>query len=126
MHVESGTANTWSSSGVNSLWGNAANWTGGTPPQNGDGVARFSSPNGGTVTMNGSPGVEELDFGGAGGNYTLSAAAGQALTLTASSGPMSQSMINVMSGTHTISAPLSACRAGQPCECNQLGGLDDD
>ena len=106
VHVESGTANTWSNGGGNSLWGNAANWSGGLAPQNGDGVARFTGSSGGTVTMAGSISVEELDFGGSGGNYTLSASPGQALTLSASSGPMSQSMINVFGGSQTISAPL--------------------
>ena len=106
VHVEGGSTNAWTDGAATALWGNSGNWSGGTTPQNGDGVARFTGPSGGTVTMAGSTSVQGLDFGGSGGNYTLSASSGQALTLSSSSGPMSQSMINVLGGNQTISAPL--------------------
>jgi autotransporter-associated beta strand protein len=104
VHVESGTTNAWTNGAATALWGNPGNWSGGKTPQNGDGVARFNGPSGGTVTMAGSTGVQELDFGG--GNYTLSASPGQTLTMSGSSGPLSQSMINILSGSQTISVPL--------------------
>ena len=114
VHVESGPANSWSGGGGTTLWSNTANWSGGVVPQNGDGVARFSSAgHGGTVVLNSSASVEEIDLDNSGGgSYTLAAAAGQTLSLTSSNGPMSQSMIDVLSGNHTISAPLALTALG--------------
>jgi uncharacterized protein (TIGR03790 family) len=114
VHVESSAANAWTNGAGTSLWSNPANWSGGTTPQNGDGVARFSgAAAGGTVVLGAPTSVEEIDFNNTGGgNYTIAAAAGQTLTLSSTNGPMSESLINVSSGRHTISAPLSLAAAG--------------
>jgi autotransporter-associated beta strand protein len=121
VHVESGAANSWSNAAGTRLWSNPANWSGGTLPQNGDGVARFTAAayplagGGQTVALDASASVEEIDFdngGGAAAGYTILAAGGQALNLSTSNGPMSQCLINVLSGSHTISAPVTLSAAG--------------
>jgi fibronectin-binding autotransporter adhesin len=94
------------------LWSNPSNWTGGVLPQNGDYVARFSGT-GGSVTLDASASVEEVDFGGSGtGRYALAASAGKTLTLSSANGPASQCLINVLSGSHEIFTPLSLAAAG--------------
>jgi autotransporter-associated beta strand protein len=114
VHVESGAANTWTNAAGAALWSNPANWSGGTLPQNGDGVARFGGATvGQLVTLDAPATVQEIDFdNSSGGNYTLAAMPGQVLTLSSTNGPMSESLINVASGRHTISAPLSLATAG--------------
>ena len=63
VHVESGAVNGWGNGAGSGLWSNTANWTGGVLPQNGDKVARFSgATSGGTVTLDASASVEEIDF----------------------------------------------------------------
>ena len=83
VHVESGAINGWGNGTGSGLWSNPANWSGGVLPQNGDNVARFSgSTSGGTVTLDSSASVEELDFDNSGGGgYTIAASPGQTLTL---------------------------------------------
>ena len=114
VHVESGPSSGWTNGAGTALWSNPANWSGGAPPQNADGVARFGgAAGGGTVMLDVPATVEEIDFDNSGGgNYTIAAAAGQILTLSSTNGPMSESLINVSSGRHTISAPLSLAAAG--------------
>jgi fibronectin-binding autotransporter adhesin len=113
VHVESGAINAWNNAAGTWLWSNTANWSGQTLPQNGDGVARFSGASRGTVTLDASASVEEIDFDNtSGGKYTLAASPGQTLTLSSSNGPMSQALINVLGGTHTISAPLAFSAPG--------------
>ena len=96
------------------LWSNPANWTGGALPQNGDRVARFGgATSGGTVTLDASASVEEIDLDNSGGgSYTIAASPGQTLTLSSTNGPMSQCLVNVLCGSHTISAPLVLAAAG--------------
>jgi uncharacterized protein (TIGR03790 family) len=114
VHVESVPAKVWNNSAGSALWSNPGNWSGGAPPQNSDGVARFGgAAAGGTVTLDAPASVEEIDFDSSGGgNYTIAAGPGQTLTLSSTNGPMSESLINVASGRHTISAPLSLAAAG--------------
>ena len=114
VHVESGPANAWTNAAGTSLWSNPANWSGGTPPQNGDGVARFSgTAAGGVVTLDAPATAEEIDFDSSGGgNYTIASPTGQTLTLSSTNGPMSESLVNVSSGRHTIAAPLILAAAG--------------
>jgi fibronectin-binding autotransporter adhesin len=108
VHVQSGAVNGWTNGAGTWLWSNSGNWSGGTLPQKGDGVARFSgATSGGTVTLDASANVAEIDFDNSGGgNYQLAASPGQTLTLSTSNGPMSQCAINILGGNHTISAPL--------------------
>ncbi len=113
VHVETGPASAWTNGAGTALWSNPANWSGGAAPQNADGVARFNGAAGGaTVTLDAPASVEEIDFANSGGNCTIAAAAGQTLTLSSTNGPMSECLINVASGRHTISAPLSLAAAG--------------
>jgi autotransporter-associated beta strand protein len=116
VHEESGSINTWGNGAATGLWSNRLNWTGGTLPQNGDNIARFGgSASGGTVTVDASASVEEIDFSNSGGgNYTIAASAGQTLTLALSTtnSPASECMVNVLSGSHTISAPLILAAQG--------------
>ena len=57
--------------------------------------------------------IEELDLDNSGGgNYTIASSPGQTLTLSSTNGPMSQCMVNVLSGRHQISAPLLLAAAG--------------
>ncbi len=116
--------NSWINATGTGLWSNTSNWSGGTTPQNGDAVARFggagysgyplAGPGGGTVTLDSVAVVEEIDFDSSGGrNYTLAALPGQSLILSSSNnGPMSQTLINVISGNHAISAPLTLASLG--------------
>ena len=112
VHRETGTPNNWGNGGNAGLWSNPSNWTSGLP-QNGDGVARFSG-SGGTVTIDNSASVEEIEFefDKSGAGYTIAASPGQTLTLSSTNGSGSQSLINVISGSHTISAPLVLATAG--------------
>jgi len=114
VHVQSGPANAWTNAAGTGLWSNPANWSGGTLPQNGDGVARFGgAATSGTVTLDIPTSLEELDLDNiGGGNYTIAASPGQALVLSTTNGPMSECLINVLSGQHSISAPLSLSAAG--------------
>jgi uncharacterized protein (TIGR03790 family) len=112
VHVPSGAPNIWSNGAGNFLWSSPANWSAGTLPQNGDGVVRCTGPSGGSMVLDVSANVQEIDIGGYGGKYTISAAAGQTLTLSNSSGPMSQSMIDVLGGKQKISAPLAISGPG--------------
>jgi autotransporter-associated beta strand protein len=114
VHVESGTQNGWSNGTGSGLWSNPANWTGGVLPQNGDNVARFGgSASGGTVTVDSSASVEEIDLANSGsGGYTIAALPGQALTLATTNGPAAECLVNVLSGSHVISAPLVLAAPG--------------
>ena len=130
VHVESGPVNSWNGGGGNMLWSNTANWTSGVLPQNGDNVARFSgAAGGGTVTVDRSASVEEIDFDNSGGgSYTIAALPGQTLTLSSSNGAASECLVNVLSGSHTISAPLVLAAAGNlvnvtnPADCLTISG----
>ena len=130
VHVESGAINGWGNGGGSGLWSNPANWIGGVLPQNGDGVARFSgSAHGGTVTLDASASVQEIDIDNSGGgSYTIAASSGQTLTLSSTNGPASECLVNVLSGSHTISAPLALAAAGNlvnvtnPADCLTLSG----
>ena len=64
--------------------------------------------------------MQEIDFNNTGGNYTIAAVAGQTLTLSSTNGPMSETLINVSSGQHTISAPLSLASAGNLVAVNGM------
>ena len=112
VHVESGALNTWTNGAGNWLWSSPANWSGGTMPQNSDGVVRCTGTGSGSLTLDVSASVQEIDLGGAGGTYTLSASSGQTLTLSSSNGPMSQTMINVVSGNQNISVALALSAPG--------------
>jgi uncharacterized protein (TIGR03790 family) len=116
VHVESGPANGWGNGAGSGLWSNASNWTSGALPQNSDRVARFSgATGGGTVTLDASASVEEIDLDNSGGGgYTIAAAPSQKLTLSLSStdSSASQCLVNVLSGSHTISAPLVLAAPG--------------
>ena len=114
VHVESGPVNSWSNAGASGLWSNPANWTGGVLPQNGDNVARFSgAASGGTVTVDTSATVEEIDLDNSGGGgYTIAALPGQTLTLSSTNGVAAECLVNVLSGSHTISAPLVLASPG--------------
>jgi uncharacterized protein (TIGR03790 family) len=112
VHVESGAANAWTNGAGSALWSNATNWSGGVLPQYGDGVARLSGPAGGTVMLDVPANVQEIDFANNGNNFTLTSPSGQTLTLSSTNGPMSEGLINVASGRHTISAPLYLAAAG--------------
>ena len=130
VHVESGPVNGWNGGGGNMLWSNTANWTSGVLPQNGDSVARFSgAAGGGTVTVDASASVEEIDFDNSGGSsYTIAALPGQTLTLSSSNGAASECLVDVLSGSHTISAPLVLAAAGNlvnvtnPADCLTISG----
>ncbi|MEI8375032.1 MAG: TIGR03790 family protein [Planctomycetota bacterium] len=114
VHVASGAVNGWGNSAGNGLWSRPLNWTSGSLPQNNDGVARFSgAAHGGTVMLDISATVEEiaLDNSG-GGDYTIAASPGQTLTLSSTNGSASQCLVNVLSGNHTISAPLALATGG--------------
>ena len=108
VHVQSGAVNGWGNGTGNMLWSNTANWIGGVLPQNNDNVARFSgAASSGTITLDASASVEEIDLDNSGGNgYTIAALPGQTLTLSSTNGPASECLVNVLSGSHTISAPL--------------------
>jgi autotransporter-associated beta strand protein len=117
VHVATGAVNSWNNGGGTWLWSNTSNWTNGTLPQNGDGVARFSgSTSGGTVTVDASAIVTEIDLDGApsgsGGSYTISALPGQSLTLSTTDGAAAECLVNVLSGKHVISAPLTLAAQG--------------
>jgi autotransporter-associated beta strand protein len=112
-HVETGAVNVWNNGGGTGLWSNPANWSSGVPPQNGDGVARFTAAtSGGTVTLDNSVSLQEVDLDpaanivGAGG-YTIAALPGQTLSLATTNGVAAESLVNVLSGSHVISAPLA-------------------
>ena len=129
VHVASSAVNTWTDATNWAVWSVPGDWSGGVAPQNGDGVARFGGTAGGSVTLNVSPTVQEVDFGGnGGGSYTLAAATGQTLTLSTSSGPLGESLVNVLSGTDTVSAPLVLAAAANlvnvtnPADCLTIGG----
>jgi autotransporter-associated beta strand protein len=129
VHVAGSPLNTWTNSTNWALWSLPGDWSGGVTPQNGDGVARFGGTSGGTVTLDVSPTVQEVDFSGSGsGSYTLIAAPGQTLTMSTSSGPLGESLINVLSGTHTISAPVVLAAPGNllnvtnPADVLTIGG----
>jgi autotransporter-associated beta strand protein len=112
MHVETGWANAWTNAAGTSLWSNPSNWSGGTA-NCGDGVARFSGAAAGTIWLDAPANMQEIDFNNnGGGNYTIAAVGGQTLTLSSTNGPMSESLINVSSGLHTISAALTLAAAG--------------
>ena len=73
--------------------------------------------------------VEEVDFDNSGGGgYTLAALAGRALTLSTPNGAAGESLINVLSGSHTISAALVLAAAGNlmnvtnPADCLTIAG----
>ena len=114
VHCQSGPASTWGNAGATGLWSNPANWSGGVLPQNGDKVARFGGgTSGGTVTLNASAGIEEIDFDNiGGGNYSIAASPGQSLTLSSTNGAASECLINVIGGSHAISAPLVLASPG--------------
>ena len=114
VHKESGAINSWGNGGGGGLWSNPANWTGGALPQSGDGVARFGgSANGGTVTLDASASVEEIDLDNSGGGgYAIAALPGQTLTLSSTNGAASECLINVLSGIHVIAAPLALASPG--------------
>ncbi len=114
VHVESGTLNGWSNGTSNGQWNNPSNWTGGVLPQNGDQVARFGGlANGGTVTIGSTVSVEEIDLDNSGGgSYTIAASPGQTLALSTTNGAAAECLVNVLSGSHTISAPLVLAAAG--------------
>ena len=114
VHVETGPINAWANNTGNRLWSNPANWSGGVLPQNGDNVARFGGgTSGGTVTLDASATVQEIDFDNSGGgNYVLAASPGQAITLSTSNGVASECLISVNGGNHTISAPLVLATQG--------------
>ena len=130
VHVESGPVNAWSNGGGNMLWSNTANWTGGVLPQNGDNVARFGgASSGGTVTLDSSASVEEIDFSNSGSSgYTIAALPGQTLTLSSTNGPASECLVNVLCGSHTISVPLALAAQGNlvnvtnPADCLTISG----
>jgi uncharacterized protein (TIGR03790 family) len=130
VHVESGAVNGWNNGAGSGLWSNSANWSNGTLPQNGDGVARFGgSAHGGTVTLDASASVEEIDFDNSGGGgYTIAASPGQTLTLSSTNGVGSECLVNVLSGSHTISAPLVLATPGNlmnvtnPADCLTISG----
>ncbi len=112
VHVESGWVNAWTNAAGTALWSNPANWSGGTT-QCTDGVARFSGAAAGTIWLDAPTNMQEIDFKNTGGgNYTIAAVAGQTLTLSSTNGPMSECLIEVSNGQHTISAPLSLASAG--------------
>ena len=131
VHVGGGTVNGWTNSTGWGLWSLPGDWSGGAMPQNVDGVARFGGGVGGsTVTVDVSPILQEVDFDGSGGgSYALLAAPGQKLTLSTSSGPLGESLINVLSGTHSISAPVVLVAPGNlvnvtnPADCLTIGGI---
>ncbi len=109
VHVGGGTLNTWSNSTGWGMWSLPFDWSGNVTPQNGDGVARFSGT-GGSVSLDVSATVQEVDFSG--GSFILGAWSGQSLTLSTSSGPLGESLVNVIGGTHTIAAPLVLAAPG--------------
>ena len=129
-HVESGPVNGWNNSAGNGLWSNAANWSNGVLPQSDDNVARFSgATGGGTVTVNSSATVAEIDLDNSGGGgYTIAALPGQTLTLASTNGAAGECLINVLSGSHTVSAPLVLAAPGNlvnvtnPTDCLALSG----
>ena len=76
------------------------------------------------MTLDASASVEEIDLDNSGGGgYTIAALPGQALTLSSPNGAASECLINVLSGSHTISAPLVLAAAGNlvnvtnPADC---------
>ena len=131
VHVESGPVNGWSNGAGSGLWSNPSNWSGGVLPQNGDNVARFGgSASGGTVTLDASASIEEIDFDNSGGGgYTIAALPGQTLTLSTTNGPASECLVNVLSGSHAISAPLVLAAPGNlvnvtnPADCLTISGV---
>ncbi len=128
VHVAGGTLNTWTNSTGAGAWSLPGDWSGGVTPQSGDGVARFSGA-GGSVTLNVSANRPRGRFRRRrGGSFTLNAWQGQTLTLATSSGPLGESLINVLSGTHTITAPLVLAAPGNlvnltnPADVLTIGG----
>lgn len=93
----------WNVNGGGS-WGTASNWTPATVPE-GTYVAQFNteltSP--ATVTLDGVRTVNGLSFNSAQG-YTVAAGTSGSLVLSKASG---SAAVNVLAGTHTVSAPVS-------------------
>jgi autotransporter-associated beta strand protein len=114
VHVESGPVNGWNNGAGTWLWSNTGNWSNGLLPENLDGVARFSgATSGGTVTLDVSPTLAEIAFDNSGGgNYTIAGLPGQTLTLSTTNGAAAESLVNVLSGSHTLSVPLVLAAPG--------------
>ncbi len=107
VHVESGAANGWNNGTGSGLWSSPSNWSSGSVPQNNDGVARFTSAaGGGTVTLDASVSVNEIDLASGSGGYTIAALPGRTLTLSSTNRAVSDCLVNVLSGNQAISAPL--------------------
>jgi autotransporter-associated beta strand protein len=100
--VSAASAASWIVTSGTGSWAASGNWSPATVPTSGTATfAGATAPV--TVTLDGPQAVGALVFNSTGGNgYTLSQGTGGALTLGTPSG----ASIAVVSGTHTISAPI--------------------
>ena len=86
-------------------WGSGPNWSGGSLPSGGALVFAGSTSGTAVVTLDGNQAASALQFGDSSAisSYLITAGSGGALTLGTSAG----ASITVVSGTHTISAPIT-------------------
>jgi len=122
-HVESGAVNSWSNGGGSGFWSNPSNWTSDLLPQNGDWVARFNGTgSGGTVTLDIPAKVAEIALTESGeSGYTIAALPGETITLSTPDGAQAECLINVLSGSHAITAPLALASPGNLVNVTNAG-----
>jgi autotransporter-associated beta strand protein len=96
------TAPQWNRSGGGS-WAAAANWIGGVPTVSANFLSKATSP--ATVTLNGNRTVAAVQFDNAAVSYNIAQGSGGTLTLSAAGNDLA--LIQVVSGSHTISAPVA-------------------
>jgi fibronectin-binding autotransporter adhesin len=94
----------WSGNAGTGLWTTSGNWTAGIPNTANANALFGTITSGGTVQVNGPKTVGALSFDNSGG-YTISGGAADVIAL--STGTAIPAGLNVISGNHTIAAPLA-------------------